>query len=65
VLRLCTMDPRTTEEDVAKTAEARHGHGRAESGYMFASRYPAIRPRSKQNMEIASYTPIPQDQSAP
>jgi glutamate/tyrosine decarboxylase-like PLP-dependent enzyme len=32
VLRLCTINPRTTEEDIAKTVEALDGHARKESG---------------------------------
>jgi len=32
VLRLCTINPRTTEEDVAKTVEALDEHARKESG---------------------------------
>jgi glutamate/tyrosine decarboxylase-like PLP-dependent enzyme len=31
VLRLCTINPRTTEEDIAKTVEAMEEHGRNES----------------------------------
>ena len=32
VLRLCTINPRTTEEDIAKTVEALDQHARKESG---------------------------------
>jgi glutamate/tyrosine decarboxylase-like PLP-dependent enzyme len=32
VLRLCTINPRTTEEDIAKTVEALDEHARKESG---------------------------------
>jgi aromatic-L-amino-acid decarboxylase len=32
VLRLCTINPRTTEEDIAKTVEALDEHAREESG---------------------------------
>src|SRR5260221_6885063 len=32
VLRLCTINPRTTEEDIAKTVEALDEHARRESG---------------------------------
>ena len=31
-LRLCTINPRTTEEDIAKTVEALDEHARKESG---------------------------------
>jgi hypothetical protein len=31
VLRLCTINPRTTEEDIAKTVEALNEHVRKES----------------------------------
>jgi len=37
VLRLCTINPRTTEEDIAKTVEALDGHGRNELGYRLVS----------------------------
>jgi glutamate/tyrosine decarboxylase-like PLP-dependent enzyme len=32
VLRLCTINPRSTEEDIAKTVEALDKHARNESG---------------------------------
>jgi hypothetical protein len=36
-LRPCTINPRATADDIAKTVEVLRGHGGAESDYLFVS----------------------------